>query len=84
MPAKLNLYKAEISTPLGIYTFVVESTKDNAKGDLLTAAQSDIKCPFGMLRVKEVYKTTKKIMPSCLPIKSCKSNDVFWAWVVKR
>ncbi len=47
MPQKLSIYKAQISSPFGVFLFAVESTEFDARGDLLTAVVSDMNCHAG-------------------------------------
>lgn len=80
---KTTIYKAQISTPFGELTFAVDSTEFDAKTDLLSAAIAEINCPPGMLRVKDISKSNRRILVNMTPVKKARSNDDYWAWVQK-
>lgn len=76
----IKVFKATVSTSFGKLIFAVLSTEHDAKRDILTAVQTETKNPFGLFRVGEVKKSSRKILSSMSPVKSCTCEEGHWAF----
>ena len=78
---KTGIYKAQISSPFGIWLFAVESTEFDARGDLLTAVVSAMNCHFGLIRIKKIHRSNRRIIAAMTPVKKAQYYGKHWAWM---
>lgn len=76
-----KIFKATVTSAFGEFLFAVDSTEFDAKSDILTAALSEFNCPAGMIRVKDIAKSNRRIVKNMCPVKNAQVNGKQWAWV---
>lgn len=82
MNQNMAIYKAKVSAPFGLFLIAVNSIEMDARGDIMTAALSEFNCPAGMLRVKAVSKSNRRILRRMVASKHCQTSDKgCWAWI---
>lgn len=77
------IYKATASTPYREFQVAVDSTEYDASSDIFSAVLSQFNFSAGMLRVKNISKSNRRIIASMEPVKNTRTNDGYWAWIKK-
>lgn len=77
------IYRANVKTPYGSFTFAVDSTAQDARTDVITAAQAEFGCHIGMLRIDEPVKSNRRLVAQMWPVKKCTSATAQWAWFIR-
>ncbi len=77
------IYKAEVSTPWGIFLVAIDSIEFGAKFDIATVAYGEFNAPWGLLKVGDVKKSNRRILKKMSPIKNARVGDTYWAWIVR-
>lgn len=75
--ANTRIYKAKVTTPFGIFLFAVDSTAQDVRADIMSVASADMNCHPGMLRIKEVKQSNRRILGNMAEIKGAQG----WAWM---
>lgn len=75
------IYRSNVRTPLGKFTFAVDSQlAGEARHDIITAAVTEFKCAPGLLRVDQPVRSNRRIIARMWPVKHCQSAGQTWAW----
>ena len=74
------IYTGICTTPLGKFIVAVDTYEHDAKADILTIIQHDMKCHIGLIRVSNIKKSTRTITKSMHPIKYAED----WAWIKRK
>ena len=77
------IYRANVQSPQGHFTFAVDSTETDARLDIITAAQAEFRCHVGMLRVDEPVKSNRRLIASMWPVRKCQLSGNRWAWYIR-
>jgi len=81
----MNVYTCVAKLPAGKFQVAVLAENENdARSDIRLAIQNVMIVPYSMTYVKEVKKTTRRVISSMAPIKNCTSHvDGQWGWAKK-
>lgn len=84
MEMTTSIFKANVSTPYGLFLVAVDSTEYNAKSDIIAAVQSDLPSHIGHIRVDKVKKSNRRIISGMDKLSKCHNYQVGqWAWIRK-
>ena len=75
----MAIYTGNIDVPIGKFVVAVDTYEHDAKADILTIVQHDMKCHIGLIRVSALKKSNRRITKSMHPIKYAED----WAWIKK-
>ena len=76
-----RIYRAQVLAPFGLFTIAVDSTEYDARVDLMTAAITEFSCSAGMVSIKNVSRSNRRIIANMHPITKAQSNGQTWAWI---
>jgi hypothetical protein len=77
----MTIYSAEARTPFGLMTIAVEADEQAARTDLYTALHAETNAPYGMIRLTNIRRRTRKLISNMQPVRNCTTNGQPWAWV---
>ena len=70
------IHRAIVTGPIGTFEIAAMVDKGNPKSDLLTAANALFRCHYGLIRVKNIRKSNRRVVAGMTPITGCET----WAW----
>lgn len=75
------IYKAQVSTPFGLFLVAVLEIEPFAKESISNLVQCEMNLAWGIFKVKEIKKSNRRILNNMHPVKNASSNGMQWGWM---
>lgn len=77
MAIKTAIFNSEVSTPFGLFNIAIETIADEktARSDLYSLIQSEMKVHIGLIRIRKIWKSNRRITSRMSQIKN---TDFAW------